>query len=72
MANPAWVAQQMNEMAPGIAAGKTRKRNVGSCLRQGTNERELAAAANARGWKMAQVGEDFIFAPGDYIIRPIG
>lgn len=71
MPNPAWVAQQMDKMAAGIAAGKTRKRNVDSSLQQNTNEAELAAAARARGWRMAQVGEDFVFAPGNYMIRPI-
>lgn len=71
MTNPAWVAQQMDRMAPGINAGRTRKRNVGSALRQNTDEQELAKAARNRGWKMAQVGDDFIFTPGDYVIRPI-
>ena len=71
MTNPAWVEQQMNRMAPGIRDGKTRKRNVGSALRQNTDERELAQATRDRGWKLAQVGDDFIFTPGDYMIRPI-
>ena len=71
MPNPAWVTQQMNAMTAGIRDGKTRKRNVDSAMRQGTDEAELAAAARARGWRMAQVGEDFIFAPGNYMIRPI-
>ncbi len=71
MANPAWVAQQMNRMANGILQGKTRKRNVASALQQGASENELAAAATARGWRMAQVGEDYVFAPGNYVIRPI-
>ena len=71
MPNPNWVAQQMNQMAVGIGAGKTRKRNVASSFRQNTNEVELAAAARARGWRMAQIGQDFVFAPGTYTIRPI-
>lgn len=71
MANPAWVAQQMQRMANGIVQGRTRKRNVDSALQQGTDEAEMAAAAAARGWRMAQVGQDYVFAPGNYVIRPI-
>lgn len=71
MPNPTWVNQQMNRMAAGINAGKTRKRNVASVLRQNIDEQELAAAARVRGWRMAQVGDDFIFAPKGYTIWPI-
>ena len=71
MPNPTWVNQQMNRMAAGINAGKTRKRNLASALRQNTDEQELAAATRLRGWRMAQVGDDFVFAPGGYTIRPI-
>ncbi len=71
MPNPAWVTQQMDRMKAGIRAGKTRKRNVQSALQQNTDENELAAAARARGWRLAQVGDDFVFAPGNYMIRPI-
>ncbi len=71
MTNPAWVTQQMDRMDAGIHAGKTRKRNVASAFRQNTDEQELSDAARTRGWRMAQVGDDFVFAPGDYVIRPI-
>jgi hypothetical protein len=71
MPNPAWVTQQMNQMTTGINDGKTRKRNVASVAKQNTDEEELAKAARLRGWKMAQVGDDYVFAPGDYTIRPI-
>jgi len=71
MANPTWVAQQIAQMAAGVTAGKTRKRNVQSVQNQNATESELAAAAQAHGWRMAQVGNDFVFAPGNYVIRPI-
>lgn len=71
MANPGWVAQQMNRMASGINSGKTRKRAVSSARSVGADEAELAAAAEARGWRMAQIGADYVFAPRNYVIRPI-
>ena len=71
MPNPAWVAQQLNKMAPGINAGKTRKRNRQSALLQNATEQEMATAAQVRGWRMAQIGNDYVFAPGNYVIRPI-
>ena len=71
MPNPAWIKQQLDKMAPGIRAGKTRKRNVESVIRQKSNEDELSEAVAARGWKLAQIGNDFVVTPPDYIIRPI-
>jgi len=71
MPNPAWIAQQLDRMAAGIAAGKTRKRNVASIVQQNSSEAELMAAVQARGWRMAQVGEDYVVAPHNYVIRPI-
>lgn len=71
MPNPAWVKQQLDRMVPGIVAGKTRKRNRQSALLQNATEQEMAAAAHARGWRMAQIGNDYVFAPGNYVIRPI-
>lgn len=71
MANPSWIAQQLKRMEQGIVSGKTRKRNIASVKGQGILEEELAAAVAARGWKLAQVGNDYIFAPGGYVIRPI-
>jgi hypothetical protein len=71
MANPAWIAQQLDRMAGGINAGKTRKRNVASVNKVGSNEAELRAAVTARGWRLAQVGQDYVVAPHNYVIRPI-
>lgn len=69
MAN-AWVAQQIEKMEPGISAGKTRRRKVAS-VKRFADEDELKSAVVAKGWKLAEVGSDYIIAPGDYTIRPI-
>jgi stage V sporulation protein SpoVS len=71
MPNPAWVNQQLDAMAAGINAGATRKRKVASVTAVGSNEAELQAAVAARGWRLAQVGNDYVVAPAGYVIRPI-
>lgn len=59
----AWLNQQLRKMTPGIKAGKTRKRNVDSCKKVGVSEIELKSAVKAKGWRVAQVGDDYVFAP---------
>lgn len=71
MANVKWVKQQLDKMDKGIKAGKTRKRNVESVKTQGVTEKDLADAVRARGWKLAEIGKDYVVAPGDYVIKPI-
>jgi len=67
----AWLAQQIQRMKPGIRAGKTRRRKVDSVRDMGVTEAELKEAVRAQGWKVAQIGDDLVFAPGNYTIRPI-
>jgi hypothetical protein len=67
----AWLDAEVKEMRSGIQAGKTRRRNIASCNGQGVTEQMVEAAAKAQGWRVAQVGDDYIFAPKGYIIRPI-
>jgi hypothetical protein len=71
MANPGWIQQQLNRMAPGINAGKTRKRAVASVHSVGASETEFIDAVRNRGWRLAQVGDDYVVAPGNYVIRPL-
>ena len=71
MLEPAWITQQLDRMAAGINAGKTRKRNIASLAQVGCSEAEMRTAVLARGWKLAQVGTDYVVAPGTYVIRPI-
>lgn len=71
MATSAWLTQQLDRMADGIADGKTRRRKVDSVVKLGVTERQLKAAVVARGWRVAQIGEDYVFAPSSYTIRPI-
>ena len=66
-----WLEQQLDQMAAGIAEGKTRRRKTGSFARLGVKESEMKRAVLARGWRVAQIGEDYIFAPHGYTIRPI-
>jgi len=65
-----WLVQQLNKMATGINAGKTRRRKVASVLKY-VAEAQMAQAVQQRGWKVAQIGDDYVFAPGNYNIRPI-
>jgi hypothetical protein len=67
----AWLTQQLNKMASGIAAGKTRRRKVASVQAMGVTEALLKQEVQARGWKVAQIGNDYVFAPSNYTIRPI-
>lgn len=67
----AWHDQQLDKMATGISAGKTRRRKVQSVKKENVTEKILADAVKAKGWKVAQIGDDYVFAPGNYTIRPI-
>jgi hypothetical protein len=67
----AWLTQQLNRMAVGIGNGKTRRRKVASVVAMGITEAQLRQAVTARGWRVAQIGDDYVFAPGNYTIRPI-
>jgi hypothetical protein len=67
----AWLTQQLAKMNRGIRAGKTRRRKVASVQAMGVTEAELSNAVSAKGWRVAQIGEDSVFAPGNYTIRPI-
>jgi hypothetical protein len=71
MATSLWLTQQLDRMAQGIAEGKTRRRMIGSFRKLGITERELKSAVSARNWRVAQIGDDYVFAPGSYTIRPI-
>jgi hypothetical protein len=70
MAN-AWLDQQLDKMVTGISAGKTMRRKVQSVKKENVTEEMIADAVKARGWKVAQIGDDYVFAPGNYTIRPI-
>jgi hypothetical protein len=67
----AWLKQQLDKMAKGIKAGKTRRRKVASVHDLGISEATLRSAVAARGWRLAQIGNDYVFAPSGYSIRPI-
>ncbi|OHB70874.1 MAG: hypothetical protein A2V70_17760 [Planctomycetes bacterium RBG_13_63_9] len=67
----AWLKQQLDRMQPGISLGKTRRRKVESTRTSNVNERTIKKEVRERGWKLAQIGLDYVFAPGDYTIRPI-
>ena len=71
MAINAWLEQQLDRMTDGIHAGKTRRRKIDSFTRLGISERMLRTAVVARGWRVAQIGLDYVFAPPGYTIRPI-
>ena len=58
-------------MEKGISAGKTRHREVATIKKLKISEAELKASTRDMGWKLAQVGDDYVFSPGDYSIRPI-
>lgn len=58
-------------MAPGIRAGKTRRRKVASVRKLGIPESDLADAVKIMGWRLAQIGDDYVVAPSEYTIRPI-
>ena len=67
----AWLVQSIAAMKKGISQGKTRRRKVATVRRMNISEAELKAATRQMGWKLAQVGDDYVFAPGNYSIRPI-
>jgi len=67
----AWLTQQLDKMTPGILAGKTRRRKVQSVRDLSVTEAELRRGVTGRGWRVAQIGDDYVFAPGNYTIRPI-
>ena len=71
MTNNLWLKQQLDRMTDGINDGKTRRRKAASVLNVGISEAELKRAVSGRGWRVAQIGDDYIFAPGAYTIRPI-
>lgn len=53
-----------------IATGKTCRIGILPCEGY-AKEAEIAAAVKARGWRVAQIGEDYLVVPGHYVIRPI-
>lgn len=67
----AWLDQAITAMEPGISAGKTRRRKVSTIKNLGISEKDLKKAAKDMGWKLAQMGDDYVFTPGNYSIRPI-
>jgi hypothetical protein len=58
-------------MSAGIKRGKTRRRSVRSLRRMKVSDKQLRLAVKTRGWKVAEIGRDFLFAPGNYTIRPL-
>ncbi|MCZ8254688.1 MAG: hypothetical protein O9327_03250 [Polaromonas sp.] len=71
MANIAWLEQQLDKMQDGLANGKTRRRKVSSVKAMGISEKALKASAHARGVRVAQIGDDYLFAAANYTIRPL-
>ena len=71
MAGNLWLEQQLDRMTDGILDGKTRRRKAASVSNSGVTETELKRAVSRRGWRVAQIGDDYIFAPSGYTIRPI-
>lgn len=71
MANNAWLEQQLDRMEEGLANGKTRRRKMASVKAMGISEKALKAAAHQRGVRVAQIGDDYLFAPANYMIRPL-
>lgn len=67
----AWLDQALNAMKPGVDSGKTRRRKVEAVKKRGISEVVLKMAAEERGMKVAQVGDDYVFTPSSYTIRPI-
>lgn len=58
-------------MKPGIDAGKTRRRKVETVKKFGISEADLKSAAEKQDMKVAQVGDDYVFTPNSYTIRPL-
>ena len=72
MATPnAWLTQQLDKMQRGITEGKTRRRKFTSTAKLNVTEEMISAEVKKRGWKVAQIGNDYVSAPGGYTIRPI-
>jgi hypothetical protein len=67
----AWLEQSLNAMKPGIDAGKTRRRKVETVRKLGISEVELKSAAEKLDMKVAQVGDNYVFTPSSYTIRPL-
>lgn len=67
----AWLDQAFNAMKPGIEAGKTRRRKVETVKKLGISEADLKSAAEKQDMKVAQVGDDYVFTPNSYTIRPL-
>jgi hypothetical protein len=67
----AWLNQALTTMKPGISQGKTRRRKVETVQNLGISEGTLKSAAKKEGMKVAQVGNDYVFTPSDYTIRPL-
>lgn len=67
----AWLKQALTTMKPGISQGKTRRRKVETVQNFGISERTLKLAAKKEGMKVAQIGNDYVFTPIDYTIRPL-
>lgn len=67
----AWLTQRLRKMTPGIQAGKTRRRKVQSVRNLSVTEAALKAEVTKKGWKLAHIGDDYVFAPSNYTIRPI-
>lgn len=56
-------------VGPAVAAARRRK--VQSVNKENVTEKMIEDAVKAKGWKVAQTGDDYVFAPGSYTIRPI-
>lgn len=67
----AWLDQALTAMKPGIEAGKTRRRKVDTVTKQGITEKNLKTEASKQNMKVAQVGDDYVFTPESYTIRPL-
>lgn len=66
-----WMRQQIERMESGISAGKTRRRKADSFRELKVSEAEIKQAVEEKGWRVAQIGNDYVFAPRNYTIRPI-
>lgn len=67
----AWLDQALGAMKPSIDAGKTRRRKVETVTKMGITETKLKSEAEKQGMKVAQVGDDYLFTPESYTIRPL-
>jgi len=67
----AYLKQTLDKVEGGIRNGETRRRKIENFAKYGITEEDIVSAVKNRDMRVAQIGNNYVFAPATYTIRPL-